>query len=60
MKSKLNGKNKVITINTWECQCLGLEQVLYWENEELKALDRITRKVLTMNDFIYFPCKERC
>ena len=28
LKSKLNGKNKVITINTSECQCLGIEQVL--------------------------------
>ena len=26
----------------------------------MKALDRMTRKVLTMNDFTYFLCKERC
>ena len=54
MESKLNGKNKVIAINTWAVSVLRYEAgIIRWTKEELKTLDRMTRKVLTMNGAFY-------
>ena len=50
LKSKLNGKNKINAINTWAVSVLRYGVgIIGWTKEELKALDRTTRKVLTMN-----------
>ena len=50
LKSKLNGKNKINAINTWAVSVLRYGAgFIRWTKEERKALDRMTRKVLTMN-----------
>ena len=50
LKSKLNGKNKINAINTWAVSLLRYGAgIIRWTKEELKTLDRMTRKVLTMN-----------
>jgi len=50
LKSKLNGRNKINAINTWAVSVLryGAGNVRRTK-EGLKSLDRMTRKVLTMN-----------
>ena len=49
-KSKLNGKNKVIAINKWTVSVLRYGAgIIRRRKEELKTLDRMSRKVLTMN-----------
>ena len=48
LKSKLNGRNKVEAINTWAVSLLRYGAgVIMWTVEELKTLDRKTRKLLT-------------
>ena len=50
LKSKLNGKNKIKAINTWAVAVLRYGAgILTWNVEELKELDRKTRKLLTMH-----------
>ena len=50
LKSKLNGKNKINAINTWAVSVPRYGAgIIRWTKEELKSLDRMTRKVLTMN-----------
>ena len=50
LKSELNGKNKINAINTWTvCVLRYGAGIIRWTKEELKILDRKTRKVLTMN-----------
>ena len=49
LKSKLNGKNKVKGINTWAVAVLRYGAgILEWNVEEIKELERKTRKFLTM------------
>ena len=51
LKSKLNGKNKINAINTWAVSVLRYGAgIIRWTKEELKSLDRRTRKILKMND----------
>ena len=49
LKSKLNGKNKIQAINTW---AVALSRygagIINWRVDELKIMDRTTRKTLTM------------
>ena len=40
LKSKVSRKSKILAINSWA--------VLNWKKEELTAMDRMTRKVMTM------------
>ena len=49
LKSKLNGKNKIQAINTWAVAMLryGAGNIS-WKVDELKKMDRTTRKTLTM------------
>ena len=50
LKSKLNGKNKIKAINTWAVAVLRYGAgILKWNVEEIKELDRKTRKLLTMH-----------
>jgi hypothetical protein len=49
LKSKLNGKNKIMGINAWAVAVIRYGGgVLNWRDGELKAIDRKTRKFLTM------------
>ena len=50
LKSKLNGKNKIKAIKTWAVAVLRYGAgILTWNVEELKELDKKTRKLLTMH-----------
>ena len=67
LKSKLNGRNKIAGINTWAVSLLRYGAgVIMWIVEELKSLDRKTRKLLTIHgvfhprsdiDRLYVPRK---
>ena len=49
LKSKLNGKNKLQTINTWVVALLRYGAgIINWKIDELKKMDKTTRKTLTM------------
>ena len=49
LKSKLNGKNKIQGINTWAVALVRYSGgILDWKNDELKKIDRQTRKMMTM------------
>ena len=54
LKPKLNGKNKTEAINTWEVALLRYRSgVINWTVDELKKMDRRTRKTLTMYGTLY-------
>ena len=49
LKSKLNGKNKIQAINAWAVAMLKYRAgIINWKIDELKKMDRRTRKTLTM------------
>ena len=49
MKSKLNGKNKIQAINAWAVAILKYRAgIINWKIDELKKMNRRTRKTLTM------------
>ena len=49
LKSKLNGTNKIQAINTWVVPLLIYgARIISWKVDELKKMDRTTRKTLTM------------
>ena len=49
VKSKLSGKNKIQAINTWAVALLRYGVgIINWKVDELKKIDRTTRKTLTM------------
>ena len=49
MKSKLNGKNKIQAINAWAVAILKYRAgIINWKMDELKKMNRRTRKTLTM------------
>ena len=48
LKSKLNGRNKGMTINTWAVAIFRYgEGIIQWKASELKDLDRKSRKTMT-------------
>ena len=50
LKSKLNGKNKILAINTWAVSILRYGAgILKWTTNELKSMDRKSRKIMTMH-----------
>ena len=50
MKCRLNGKNKIIQINTWAVSLMGYGKgIMKWKKNKLDEIDRNTRKVMTMN-----------
>ena len=54
LKSKLNGRNKIAGINTWAVSLLRYGAgVIMWTVEELKSLDRKTRKLLTIHGVLH-------
>ena len=49
LKSKLSGKNKTMVANTWAVAILRYSAgVVEWKTDELKMLDRKTRKMMTL------------
>ena len=49
LKSKLNGNNKVIAINTWAVAIFRYSAgILEWKSSELKKINRKSRKTMTM------------
>ena len=54
LKSKLNGKNKILAINAWAVAVLRYSfGVLDWKKEELTAMDRMTRKVMAIHGALH-------
>ena len=50
LRSKLNGRNKIMGINTWAIALLRYGGgILEWRKEELRSLDRKTRKLMTIH-----------
>ena len=50
LKSKLNGRNKIIALNTWAVSILRYGSgILKWNKNELQEIDRKTRKFMTIN-----------
>ena len=50
MKIKLNGKNKIIAINTWTVSLMRYGAgIVKWTKIELDEIDKKTRKVLALN-----------
>jgi hypothetical protein len=49
LQSKLNGRNKIKAINTWAVSLMRYGAgIINWRKDELKTIDRKTRKLLTM------------
>ncbi|XP_074616678.1 uncharacterized protein LOC141876074 [Acropora palmata] len=49
LKSKLSGKNKIMAAKTWAVAILRYSAgVVEWKTDELKVLDRKTRKMMTL------------
>ena len=50
MKSGLNGRNKIIVINTWSVSLMRYGVgIVKWTKSELDEIDRKTREVMTVN-----------
>ena len=50
LKSKLNGRNKIMALNTWAVSILKYGAgILKWNENELQEMNRKTRKFMTMN-----------
>ena len=50
MKSKLNGRNKILAANTWAVSLMRYGAgILRWTKNELQEIDRKTRKVMTIS-----------
>ena len=50
LKSKLNGRNKIMALNTWVVSIWRYSPgILKWNKNELQEMDRKTRKFMTMN-----------
>ena len=50
MKSKLNGRNKIMAINIWAVSLMRYGAgILKWNKNELQKIDRKIRKVMTIS-----------
>ena len=50
MRSKLHGRNKIKATNTWAVSLMRYGAgIIKWSKEELQAINRKTRKIMTMN-----------
>ena len=50
LKSKLNGRNKIMALTTWVVSTLRYgAEILKWNKNELQKMDRKTRKFSTVN-----------
>ena len=51
LKSKLNGRNKIMALNTWAVSILRYGAgILKWNKNELQKMDRKTRKFMTIKN----------
>ena len=49
LKTKLNGRNKIMAVNAWAVAILRYSAgVIEWKSDELKELDRKTRKTMSL------------
>ena len=54
LKSKLNGGNMVSAINTWAVPLIRYSApFLYWGRDEIKEMDRTTRKITNMHNALH-------
>ena len=54
LRSKLNGRNKIMALNTWAVSILRYGAgIIAWNKNELQEMDRKTRKSITMNKELY-------
>ena len=54
LKSKLNGRNKITTLNIWAVSILRYGAgILKWNKNELQETDRKTRKLMTINNELH-------
>ena len=54
LKSKLNGRNIILAINTWAVAVIRYGAgIIDWNMGELKQVDRKTRKIMTMNGALH-------
>ena len=57
LKSKLNGRNKIRAINAWAVAIFRYGAgILHWSKSELNALDRKSRKTMTMYGALHPKC----
>ena len=50
LRSKLNGRNKIMAVNTWVVSVMRYRAgILKWNKDELKSLDRKTRTFMTIH-----------
>ena len=54
LRSELNGRNKIMAVNTWAVSVMRYGAgILKWNTDELKSLDRRTRKFMTMHGALH-------
>ena len=54
LRSKLNGKNKIMAVNTWAVFVMRYGAgISKWNTDELKSLDRRTRKFIKMHGALH-------
>ena len=54
LRSKLNGRNKIMAANTWAVSLIEYGAgILKWNTDELKSLDRRTRKVMITDGVVH-------
>ena len=54
LRSKLNGRNKIMAVNTWAVSVMRYGAgILKWNTDELKSLDRRTRKFMTIHGALH-------
>ena len=54
LKSKLNGRNIILAINTWAVAVISFGAgIIDWNMDELKQVDKKTRKIMTMNGTLH-------
>ena len=54
LKSKLNGRNKILAINIWAVWLLRYSGgIIRWNKDDLLEMDRLTRKLMTMNKALH-------
>ena len=57
MKSRLNGRSKIIAINTWAVYLMRYGAgIVKWTKSKLDEIDRKTRKALTLNKDFHPRC----
>ena len=54
LRSKLNGRNKIMAVNTWAASVMRYgARILKWNTDELKNLDRRNRNFMAMHGALH-------